>query len=728
MTTVEEKCHLGALYYAVQSGDVELVGHLMHRGVDVTKKLRLNEPNALWCAVERNLPDVVSQLLVMNDNARHFGLCGAEGSKYLEKAVRHRSKKMVLTLLEYSVNTSVGVNFHPEPSKTTLTEEAEILDISYKRGVPLKVGESFQHVLSRQKFELVDKVLQWGMPLDFTEKRMRILLSSLCKRNILAGVDKLFSLQCLQSCFTESVLADALQTSLIYGCKGPVQYLTNKGAIHDSISEFHLAAFFGDIEILEEELNSGVTIDKIPDNTTLIHFAVMGGQIDFIRKLSSMGCSMDALILRPYANPCEYTSDSQIHGRTPLHIAAKYLDINLAIKLIPFLVGLGADINRLGECGETPLQLAVYRGEERLMDAILAAGADITAGGGIQLPEVFLKVQEVKPRFLEKLINLGVPVNEVMSKSVTALMQCCAEKNVDCLRVLLHHGADVTFELNRQYQRSALACACFSRYTYRPAADNISFQIQEKQIKVLKTLFDYMGLSSDLFVMQLRRDALGMACRSYALRLLRFLLDTLPRLIVADWVRNDLLGALEDILPKSSHIYETARILDLIIESLAFIDIEDDKVSISDRYSAFICAVLYSYKDNPFLICYLTQSLCGVMTTVPPELIYEYVVNEDSGHIAVLKRCGYNIQTTVVDCVAAIRNVNILSRADAVFFERDPFLKEMASLLQNPVSLMDQSRVVIRRCLSHRTVNIRQAVRRLPIPKTMQDLLVCNIH
>lgn len=62
-----------------------------------------------------------------------------------------------------------------------------------------------------------------------------------------------------------------------------------------------------------------------------------------------------------------------------LHAAVKNSDVVTIQKII----GNGADLEELDECGYTPLQIAIFRGDASVFGALLGAGANLNSIDGV---------------------------------------------------------------------------------------------------------------------------------------------------------------------------------------------------------------------------------------------------------------------------------------------------------------------------------------------------------
>ncbi len=93
--------------------------------------------------------------------------------------------------------------------------------------------------------------------------------------------------------------------------------------------------------------------------------------------------------------------------------------------------------------GEKFICIAVDKNNEGVVDALLAAGADLGEEGTSNLP-LHAAARGGFCRSLEKLLRAGANVNWVDSKGRTALHAACSYSHEDAVEVLLRHNASVS--------------------------------------------------------------------------------------------------------------------------------------------------------------------------------------------------------------------------------------------------------------------------------------------
>jgi ankyrin repeat protein len=134
-------------------------------------------------------------------------------------------------------------------------------------------------------------------------------------------------------------------------------------------------------------------------------------------------------------------------GWYALHIAAS---LN-KVAICKLLLHRGADYNCLDSQGETPLDLAFTRGYIDICKELIQAGAQVK---NKDLPKCS---RSGDTDICELLLHLGVPVDFVTESGTTALHGACEYGNVDTIRLLLSHNADLT--IKNKYNETCFDCA-----------------------------------------------------------------------------------------------------------------------------------------------------------------------------------------------------------------------------------------------------------------------------
>lgn len=127
----------------------------------------------------------------------------------------------------------------------------------------------------------------------------------------------------------------------------------------DGWTPLHLAAFFGKIDAAKFLLNKGAEVNARSTNALqnmALHAAAAGRHADVIKLLIDHGASVNA---------------RQHGGWTAIHAAAQHGDLEIA----KMLVAAGADIATRADNSQTPLDLALTKAQQAMVDYLEANGA-----------------------------------------------------------------------------------------------------------------------------------------------------------------------------------------------------------------------------------------------------------------------------------------------------------------------------------------------------------------
>lgn len=163
-----------------------------------------------------------------------------------------------------------------------------------------------------------------------------------------------------------------------------------------------------------------------PTGKTVAMLAVESGKVDIVRALIEAGADFSA---------------ADTGGTTPALLAAQGMGGDETIYEIIALMGeRKVDLNR-SNAAFTPLSYAVEQGNRRLVESLLAAGADHSARAeGGRLP---LKVALANVDILKLLLKAGASPDSQDSNGDPLLLVAVQERNMDAVEALLQAGANV---------------------------------------------------------------------------------------------------------------------------------------------------------------------------------------------------------------------------------------------------------------------------------------------
>ena len=127
-------------------------------------------------------------------------------------------------------------------------------------------------------------------------------------------------------------------------------------------------------------------------------------------------------------------------GATALSWAVHSDDLSTA----NLLISAGASVNTANENGVTPLWLACYNGSAPMVERLLEAGADPNAGHLPAGETALLRCASTgNVDAVKSLLAHGADVNAKEKAAQTALMWALEERHPEVARVLIEHGGDV---------------------------------------------------------------------------------------------------------------------------------------------------------------------------------------------------------------------------------------------------------------------------------------------
>jgi ankyrin repeat protein len=166
----------------------------------------------------------------------------------------------------------------------------------------------------------------------------------------------------------------------------------------------HIAASKGANAILSRLLAAGAKPKVLPNGSTLLHMAAIGGNAETVEIVSKTGFSVDC-------------TDSQ--ARTPLHLTAITGNSAVARKLLE----LGAPVDKRDGEDCTPLMHAALQNKPNVVDLLLKKGAnpDIVAktGDSVMSPLYGAAINGLDP-IVKLLLAAGVPADKKIGQFPTA--------------------------------------------------------------------------------------------------------------------------------------------------------------------------------------------------------------------------------------------------------------------------------------------------------------------
>lgn len=149
--------------------------------------------------------------------------------------------------------------------------------------------------------------------------------------------------------------------------------------------------------------------------------AILSGDLSGVKNLLSAGLTPNMLMAG---------------GDTAFTYALRTDHPNLALAMIE---SGKLDVNRANEYGETPLMMAVFKGQKNVFDKLIAGGADVNGGKG--WTALHYAATEGRADFVAELLKLGADPNAQTRAGVTPLMMAARKPSREAAVLLLRAGA-----------------------------------------------------------------------------------------------------------------------------------------------------------------------------------------------------------------------------------------------------------------------------------------------
>jgi len=216
----------------------------------------------------------------------------------------------------------------------------------------------------------------------------------------------------------------AFRYAVGYGNVELVDFLIAKGA---KVSDFHFAAWRGDLTVVERFLDQGTDVNIKDDqfNWTPLHWATFTSQRATVEFLIAKGADVNA---------------GGQWNDPPLHYAA----VNGHKGLVELLLAKGAEVNAKDNGGKTGLHDAAWVGHLEIVELLIGSGADLNAEDGSDRAPLYRAVDKNHPKVVGLLATNGADVNAKDKYNRTSLYIAYQRGDDEIIDLLSKYGATGT--------------------------------------------------------------------------------------------------------------------------------------------------------------------------------------------------------------------------------------------------------------------------------------------
>ena len=217
----------------------------------------------------------------------------------------------------------------------------------------------------------------------------------------------------------------AVKFLLAAGAKVDQPYWPESCESHEGATALAMACLHGHREIARLLLSAGADANAnidTSDGPTPLEYAVRGGRLEIVRDLLAAGASLNQGAL----------GEAVTRGKLAVLQELLANKGKGAVPWGPIAVELAV-----------PVQAADTERQLKVLDVILAAGADLEGVNTVGETAIFKAIGGRNPRVLKYLIDAGANVNMPHRWGVTPLHDAVMRRNLECVELLLRHGANV---------------------------------------------------------------------------------------------------------------------------------------------------------------------------------------------------------------------------------------------------------------------------------------------
>uniref|UniRef100_A0ABD2XK67 ZU5 domain-containing protein n=1 Tax=Trichogramma kaykai TaxID=54128 RepID=A0ABD2XK67_9HYME len=445
------------LHIAAHYGNEDIARLLIKRGADVNYLAKHNI-SPLHVAAKWGKNNMVKMLL---ESGAAIDEKTQDGLTPLHCAARSGHHRCVTSLLEASAPISAKTKNglaplhmatqgdHVDSVQALLNLRAPIDEVTVDYLTSLHVAAHCGHVrvaklLLDRKADPNARALNGFTPLHIA-----------CKKNRVEVVELLLKHGASIESTTETGLTP-LHVASFMGCAMIVEYLLQHKANPDATTvrgetSLHLAARANQTDIIRILLRNGAKVDaRAREQQTPLHIASRLGNVEIVALLLQHGAAVDATTKDMYTGLHIAAKEGQEEVKNKEAILLLEEDrvrlTELVQQMVDLLIGKNASVNVTTKYGLTPLHVAAKYGNTNVAKILLQKDSKLDAQGKNDITPLLLACHYDHPNVAQLLLEKGASPLLASQNGQTALHIAARKNQMDIASTLLEHSAKANVE------------------------------------------------------------------------------------------------------------------------------------------------------------------------------------------------------------------------------------------------------------------------------------------
>lgn len=151
------------------------------------------------------------------------------------------------------------------------------------------------------------------------------------------------------------------------------------------------------------------------------------------------------ILLYLQTHNCDFNAKCSGHIPTPLHIAIYHNQL----ETVKFLIDCGVDVNYTADFVDSPLAVAMASERDDIVETLLACSKIKVNMTNRRNQTLLAHCVRVRSKYVERLLQAGADPNLAGALRTSPLMYAVQMRNVETVKLLLRHGADVNLKNGR---------------------------------------------------------------------------------------------------------------------------------------------------------------------------------------------------------------------------------------------------------------------------------------